>query len=442
MTGFRRIEGLSARPPKAPEPGPAPRLDWVAVASLVVEESYQRAIAERGVRNIRQIAENFRWARFAPIVVAPREDGLLAVIDGQHRAVAAATIGIERLPAMIVEMSVRERAEAFTYINSATTALTPMAKFHAAVAALDPMALAAQRCLDAAGARVSKYVVGAAQMKPGETLAAGTVLRAAQQFGEAPLTLALRVLVAQGKGGALASALILGITRALAARPARLADAEGALARLARLDALALLREAERARVGTNSRVDALVCERIGALLDERAEADRTAVARPDAAVSPAPGTARPSAPSFDKTPRDSETPARSAPQARVASAAAGAAKPSGAPAPQVENARSAPVLDDELAHALFVNAGLAFGASRHDVALAKGDAGRRARDAVVGWLVAKSVASDAIAERFPGVDVGLAAGRASEARKILTGAFMKFDAMMAARAPARKGAA
>jgi hypothetical protein len=166
---IRRIEGLSARPLKAPAPGAEPRLDWVPVASLVVEEAYQRAIADRGVRNIRQIAENFRWSRFAPIVVAPRDDGDYAVIDGQHRAVAAATIGIETLPAMIVEISVRERAEAFTYINSATTALTPMAKFHAAVAAQSPMAMAAQRCLDAAGARILRYPVAAGQMKAGDS---------------------------------------------------------------------------------------------------------------------------------------------------------------------------------------------------------------------------------------------------------------------------------
>ena len=189
--GWRAIAPLMGPPPAKPETGPAPRLEWIEVGKLVVEESYQREIGERGLKNIGEIVRNFRWSRFTPVIVAPREDGLYALIDGQHRATAAATLRIGEVPAQIVDMGPEERTEAFSYINGAVTALSAMATFHAAVAARIQAAVAAQRALDAAGARVLRYPLAAGRMAPGDTCAAGALMKAADTYGDAALSAAL-----------------------------------------------------------------------------------------------------------------------------------------------------------------------------------------------------------------------------------------------------------
>jgi hypothetical protein len=47
------------------KPGPAPQLNWLDIKDLVVDMTYQREIGKRGAANIRQIAENFDWSKFA-----------------------------------------------------------------------------------------------------------------------------------------------------------------------------------------------------------------------------------------------------------------------------------------------------------------------------------------------------------------------------------------
>ena len=63
------IEGFAGVTP-ATDFGPAPMLQWLEVGMLVVDDSYQRGIQPQGRRNIRAIAEAFRWSRFAPVLVA------------------------------------------------------------------------------------------------------------------------------------------------------------------------------------------------------------------------------------------------------------------------------------------------------------------------------------------------------------------------------------
>src|SRR6266550_4097499 len=70
-------------------PGPAPFLEWIETSRLVVDVTYQREIGRRGAVNVNQIAENFDWSKFAPVIVAPVEGGHFAIVDGQHRTTAA-----------------------------------------------------------------------------------------------------------------------------------------------------------------------------------------------------------------------------------------------------------------------------------------------------------------------------------------------------------------
>ena len=68
-------------------PGPAPFLEWIETEKLVVDASYQREIGRRGAINVNQIAENFDWSKFAPVIVAPVEGGsslLLMVSIGRR----------------------------------------------------------------------------------------------------------------------------------------------------------------------------------------------------------------------------------------------------------------------------------------------------------------------------------------------------------------------
>ncbi len=60
------IEGFE-RPKRMPE-GPAPMLQWIKIADLLVDPAYQRPIVGRGRTNVARIARSFRWTFFAPVV--------------------------------------------------------------------------------------------------------------------------------------------------------------------------------------------------------------------------------------------------------------------------------------------------------------------------------------------------------------------------------------
>ena len=117
------------------------RLAEVPVARLLIDPAYQRRTSERSRSTCRRIAEGFDWRRFGAIVVAEVKEGF-AVIDGQHRAIAAARRGVARVPAVIVAGDVAQQADAFVGINSARTSVPTVDKFRARVAAGEEDAVA------------------------------------------------------------------------------------------------------------------------------------------------------------------------------------------------------------------------------------------------------------------------------------------------------------
>lgn len=358
MTAARAIRPAGP-PPDAPlDAGPKPELKWVEIKKIFVEAAYQRDIGERGLKNIRQIAQNFRWSRFTPVILAPRGDGTFALIDGQHRATAAATLGIASIPAQIVEMSARERAEAFTYINGAVTALSVMAKFHAAVAAGHASATAAQRALDAAKARILKYPVPASKMKVGDSLAAATLILCAERFGEKPLASALKGLVRRGNPGDLTAPVIEAAARLVASRPKwKPAEIE---AHIAGFDLLRLINAARQRKVGLSTKISVLLFQEMematpDAYAEVAAKARARAIARPDPAT----------------------------------------------PAGAIVRA-----LDDALITLAATKAGIVFGCNRNEVFAPKTDAQFAARAAVFAWLSAQGCAGSAIVRRLPGAAI------------------------------------
>lgn len=169
-----------------------PELRYVPIAQLVIDESYQRAVERQGWKNIERIARNFDWSRFSPLMVSTREDGLLAVIDGQHRAHAAALCGIKDVPALVSNLSATEQASAFTWINGTVTALTPNQIFRAALAAFEPWAVQCNAVVESAGCRLMPFNKSSSDRAPGEVFPVGTVRRFVEAGNEQYLAAVLR----------------------------------------------------------------------------------------------------------------------------------------------------------------------------------------------------------------------------------------------------------
>lgn len=206
MSNFRPIdpslfrERLGALPDVKAMPKPA--LRWLPVAKLVVDMSYQRAIAERGVTNLRQIATEFDWVMFAPVIVAAVDKERFAIIDGQHRVTAAALCGVKDVPCQVVVADRNKQASAFAAVNSQVTAITPMQLFAARLAAGDPRARELARVCKAAGVTILRYPVSSKLVKVGETMAAGQLARLLDRFGGDVLGTALRCITQTRKGNA------------------------------------------------------------------------------------------------------------------------------------------------------------------------------------------------------------------------------------------------
>lgn len=139
---------------------PAPILDWLPLDRLVIDDRFQRPLNEGSWKAIRKIAENFRWSRFGPILVAPIAGGLYSVVDGQHRVHAAALCGIESVPAMAVQIGMAEQAMAFAQVNTALIRVSAHQSYRAALAAGDPVATAARDAVSAAGCELTAMRLG------------------------------------------------------------------------------------------------------------------------------------------------------------------------------------------------------------------------------------------------------------------------------------------
>lgn len=198
--GLRGIDPSSFAALAAPDggaladPGPAPMLQWVAIADLVVDDTYQRPIYGAGRHNVRRIAEGFRWSKFAPVIVAPVPGGKFAIIDGQHRTTAAALRGFESVPAQVIAADPVEQASAFRSINGQVTKVARMSLQRAALAAGDPDAVALDAAVRAGGARLCAYPKAQTQIEAGETMAVGAVAEALRTYGPEVVTLGLRCL--------------------------------------------------------------------------------------------------------------------------------------------------------------------------------------------------------------------------------------------------------
>lgn len=175
--------------------GPAPRLDWIPLADLAVDPTYQRAMGKGNHQHANWILRNFAWIYYQPLVVAAPIDGRgrYTVIDGQHRLVAARKHPqIDKLPCYIVEgADVAAQAKAFATINGRRIGITRLQRYWAALAAKEPMAVRVAGLCHKAGVEVARTM--RQNLAPRTTIATFTIEKMVK-FGDASIVTALRTI--------------------------------------------------------------------------------------------------------------------------------------------------------------------------------------------------------------------------------------------------------
>jgi hypothetical protein len=180
--------------------GPAPQLEWLPIAKLVFDDSYQRPIRAQGVTHLRRIAMQFDWRLFTPVIVAPVEGGGYAVIDGQHRTHAAALRGIDKVPCQIVLADRKLQAKAFAGMNgNQAIRLAPFQLHRAALASGDVKAQAVDHVCQQAGVSIAANLQ-ADQMERGDTVAVMTIYKVIALYGVPVAIAALEAIVKTADG--------------------------------------------------------------------------------------------------------------------------------------------------------------------------------------------------------------------------------------------------
>jgi hypothetical protein len=251
--------------------GSKPQLRWIGVDLLRIDPAYQREIMQRGAKNIIRIAQEFDWAMFAPVVVAETDKGIYLIIDGQHRATAAALRGIKDVPCAIVTADARKQAAAFAAINAQITAVSSLQLHAARLAAGDSAATALTELCAEAGVTICRYPVPANKMKAGETLAAGTLPRLMTRYGGGVLKIALKCITCAGERnvGMVRAQIVEAICCNLEAEPDWLADESRLIAAMQRFDLPKAYRDAFQNRESKDERITSRLVDAIADHLDK-----------------------------------------------------------------------------------------------------------------------------------------------------------------------------
>ncbi len=133
--------------------GARPELSWLPMAKLYVDPRYQREVSHDGRENVCRMIEGFRWRDFGTLLVAAMPDGRYAIIDGQHRYLAACCHpAVTEVPCVVIRADeVREQAKSFVAVNRDRKALNPYQLHHANLAAGDKDTVRLQAVVAAAG---------------------------------------------------------------------------------------------------------------------------------------------------------------------------------------------------------------------------------------------------------------------------------------------------
>jgi len=276
MTELRRIDtkpfGGRFNGASAPEVGAAPMLQWIAIASLRIDPSYQRHVLRAGEKNILAIARKFEWAKFAPVIVAPVEGGQFAIIDGQHRTTAAALRGLKEVPCQVVTADRRKQAEAFAAVNGNVTAMSSLQLHAARLASGEPRALALTEACAAADVTICRYPVPGNKMKPGETLAVGVLNGLLEKYGRDVFVAALSCITRtrQGNPGMIRAQIVEALCAVLEAEPSFWDDTKRLIKAMQTFDFPAAFNAARATAVNDGGTIGDALVDAIGAHLDAK----------------------------------------------------------------------------------------------------------------------------------------------------------------------------
>lgn len=196
MTQLRPIKPIPlAGLTPAPFDGQRPELKWLPPTSLLVDATYQRDLSERSIRLIRKLIENFSWNRMKPVIGVQVGPASIHIVDGQHSAIVAASLGIPEVPVYIVTAdSIDERARAFVGHNSDRVAVSPFDIYRALVASGDPDAVDVANVCKRAGVRL-RYISPSSALAEGDTAAIGCIRGMVKRRGVIPARKVLQCLV-------------------------------------------------------------------------------------------------------------------------------------------------------------------------------------------------------------------------------------------------------
>lgn len=194
MTDLRPLTKPDVNISTSGSAGRPPKLDYLPLSNLRIDDTYQRTIERKGLATILRICNEFDWRRFAPLIVArvPGPEELYAIIDGQHRATAALLRGFDRVPCCIVEATALEQPAIFAAVNGNITPVTIFQLFKAARAAKAGWAVAIDQVCAEAEITPLVYPKSRKEIKPFETMAIGTLRKNIIRFGEQDVAAALK----------------------------------------------------------------------------------------------------------------------------------------------------------------------------------------------------------------------------------------------------------
>lgn len=192
----RRVRAIALPRVQQAKPGTPPEVQWATPTDLFIEGAYQRDLSSRSIKLIRKIVAEWDWAKYKPPICAKRH-GVLCVVDGQHTAIAAATLQIQRIPVLVVRAEeISERAEAFVSHNRDRLAMSVFQIFYASVTAGDQIAIAILRAAEATGAIIPRSPPTRNNGKPGQIIAIRDITQYAKNDGLAMVERIFRIAVA------------------------------------------------------------------------------------------------------------------------------------------------------------------------------------------------------------------------------------------------------
>lgn len=232
---------------------------------LQVDDTYQRAVSQNSIRNVRKIAKDFDWSKFIPVIVV-RDGDMFSIVDGQHRTTSAASIGITHVPCYVLSCSYQEAAAAFAAINGNVTPVTPIDIWFSSIAAQDPKSLLVKRVLDASNVTITRRKDG---FRVGETRSINVIIRAYEFYGDALLTTILQCITETGDGnpGMIVGSVINGIGRAIRSKPEMLANPAKLLDIFDEIDLTALMESCRTEYARTNNPVQFVMTRKINEAL-------------------------------------------------------------------------------------------------------------------------------------------------------------------------------